>query len=131
MYFNKIYFGYRVYVIETASQYYFSKSVSKLSIDEGALIAVLAKASNGYSPIDYPDKSLERRNLVLQVMEEADMISAETKLTEQRKAINLNVSKREEKPWMTSYIDLVMKEAAEEHDLTVEELKRGDRKSVV
>lgn len=131
MYLNKIYFGHGVYGIETASQYYFSKSVSKLSIDEGALLAGLAKAPNGYSPIDYPDKSLERRNLVLQVMEEADMISAETKLTEQRKAINLNVSKREEKPWMTSYIDLVMKEAAEEHDLTVEELKRGGYRIIV
>src|SRR5690625_4193318 len=131
MYLNKIYFGHCVYGIETASQYYFSKSVSKLSIDEGALLAGLAKAPNGYSPIDYPDKSLERRNLVLQVMEEADMISAETKLTEQRKAINLNVSKREEKPWMTSYIDLVMKEAAEEHDLTVEELKRGGYRIIV
>ena len=131
MYLNKIYFGHGVYGIETASQYYFSKSVSKLSIDEGALLAGLAKAPNGYSPIDYPDKSLERRNLVLQVMEEADMISAETKLTEQRKAISLNVSEREEKPWMTSYIDLVMKEAAEEHELTVEELKRGGYRIIV
>jgi len=131
MYLNKIYFGHGVYGIETASQYYFSKSVSKLSIDEGALLAGLAKAPNGYSPIDYPDKSLERRNLVLQVMEQSDMISAETKLIEQRKAISLNVSEREEKPWMTSYIDLVMKEAAEEHELTVEELKRGGYRIIV
>ena len=41
MYLNKIYFGHGVYGIETASQYYFSKSVSKLSIDEGALLAGL------------------------------------------------------------------------------------------
>lgn len=131
LYLNKIYFGHGVYGIETASQFYFSKSVEQLSISEGALLAGLAKAPNGYSPIDYPEKSLNRRNLVLDVMEQGDVIATETKLTEQRKAIGLDEKDLEEKQWLDSYIDLVMKEAAEKHQLSVEELKRGGYRILV
>src|SRR5699024_3790426 len=85
LYMNQMYFGQGVYGIETASQLFFSKSASELTISEGAMLAGMAKAPNGYSPIDHPDRALERRNVVLQAMDDADMITTETRVENQGK----------------------------------------------
>lgn len=131
LYLNAIYFGHGIYGVETAAQYFFSKPVQDLSIAEGALIAALAKAPNGYSPINHPDKALTRRNVVLKVMSEAKMISTETLLSEQGKTLGLNVREPDVNPWVDSYIDLVMKESAKMYNISLDELKRGGYRIVV
>src|SRR5690625_2467596 len=116
LYVNKIYFGDGIYGIETAANYFYSKPVEELSVAEGALLAGLAKAPNGYSPINHPEKSLQRRNLVLDVMGREKMISPEKKISEQDRTLGLDVFEREANPWADSYVDLVTKEArSEEH----------------
>ncbi|MBP2076638.1 transglycosylase domain-containing protein [Oceanobacillus polygoni] len=131
LYMNEIYFGHGLYGVEVASNYFFSKSVGDLTIAESAMLAGLAKAPNGYSPINHPDKALNRRNVVLQAMENAGYISAETRIAEQEKTLGLEVQEKEAKSWTDSYIDLVMKEAAGEHQLSVDALKRGGYRIVV
>src|SRR5699024_12270452 len=49
LYMNQMYFGEGVYGIEKAAQLYFSKSASDLNVSEGAMLAGMAKAQNGYS----------------------------------------------------------------------------------
>ena len=71
MYLNQIYFGHGAYGIQAASKLYFNKDVSKLTVEEGALLAALPKAPNSYSPILHPEKSIERRNVVLNAMQKA------------------------------------------------------------
>lgn len=131
LYLNKIYFGDGIYGIETASHYFFSKSVKDLSLAEGALLAGLPKAPNGYSPINYPEKSLSRRNLVLKVMNQQGHITTEDQLEEQGKTLGLKVDKQKDTPWFDSYIDLVMKEAAHRHQISLQELKRGGYQIIV
>lgn len=131
LYLNEIYFGNGLYGVEAASNYFFSKPSRDLTIAEGAMLAGLAKAPNGYSPIEYPEKALERRNVVLQSMESTGMISAEEKLQEQNKSLGLNVQNRKEMPWLNSYIDLVVQEARGVHDLSLEELRRGGYRIIV
>ncbi|HLR65775.1 transglycosylase domain-containing protein [Virgibacillus alimentarius] len=131
LYLNQMYFGQGLYGVEAASQKFFSKSVKDLSIDEGALLAGLAKAPNGYSPIKYPEKALQRRNIVLQSMENTDILTTEERLHEQGKTLGLDIQEEETKPWVDSYTDLVMKEAAEEYKLSIDELKRGGYRIVV
>lgn len=131
LYLNEIYFGDGVYGIERASNYFFSKSTDDLTIAEGALLAGLAKGPNGYSPINHPERALDRRNVVLNSMEETGMISTETRIQEQEKGLGLDVQERQANAWVDSYIDLVMKEAADEHDLSVNELKRGGYRIVI
>lgn len=72
MYLNQIYFGHGAYGIQAASQLYFNKDVSELTVEEGALLAALPKGPNSYSPILHPEKSIERRNVVLNSMQKAD-----------------------------------------------------------
>ncbi|QKY68518.1 transglycosylase domain-containing protein [Lentibacillus sp. CBA3610] len=125
LYLNEIYFGQGVYGLEAASQKFFNKSAEDLTLSEGTLLAGMAKAPNGYSPIDHPEKAENRRNVVLQVMEDTGNISAEERLEAQGKTLGLDVQEYEPKPWAASYIDLVLKEAEDKYHISVDELQRG------
>ena len=131
LYLNTIYFGSGVYGIETASQKFFSKSVTELTLEEGALFAGIAKAPNGYSPINYPEKAINRRNTVLHVMEEEGFINGDVSLEAQAKSLDLDVEEVEERPWLNSYLDLVMKEAADKYKLSIDDLRSGGYRIVI
>lgn len=76
MYFNEVGYGGPTYGIEEASQYYFNKSVSQLSLGEAALLAGLPVAPSTYSPYGaHPEKSLERQTHVLRRMVEDGYIT--------------------------------------------------------
>jgi len=76
LYANQIFLGHGVYGFEAASEYYFSKPAKQLTLDEAALLAGLPKAPGQYSPINHPDRSLKRRNLVINAMLEDGKITA-------------------------------------------------------
>ena len=67
-YLNGIYFGHGVYGAEGAARFYFSKHIWDLSLDEQALLVGLIRGPELYSPYRHPDRALERRNLVLEVL---------------------------------------------------------------
>jgi len=75
MYANQIYLGHGVYGFEAGANYYFSKKAKDLTLEEAAVLAGLPKAPNTYSPINNPEKSLRRRNLVLNAMLEDGKIT--------------------------------------------------------
>ncbi|MGE5299414.1 MAG: penicillin-binding protein 1A [Acidobacteriota bacterium] len=68
LYLNQAYFGTRAFGIEAASQTYFGKSVTGLTLGEAALLATLPKAPTHYSPFKNPEQSKERRATVLSSM---------------------------------------------------------------
>ncbi len=130
-YLNTIYFGNGIYGVEAASQYFFNKPIEKLTISEGALLAALPKAPNYYDPVEHPERAKERRNLVLNRMHETGMVSTEKVVQIQRKTLGIERGNPEKKPWMNSYIDLVIQEATEKYDLSKEELYQGGFRIVV
>lgn len=75
LYLNQAYFGTRAYGIEAASQTYFGKSVSELTIGEAALLASLPKAPSLYTPFKNPEGAKERRSVVLKKMLSHDFIT--------------------------------------------------------
>jgi 1A family penicillin-binding protein len=76
LYLNHIYFGGGAYGIEAAARLYFEKPASELTLAETATLAALPKAPAHYDPRRRPERSLERRNLVLTIMEEQGVIEA-------------------------------------------------------
>ncbi|ARK29185.1 transglycosylase domain-containing protein [Halalkalibacter krulwichiae] len=124
-YLNSIYFGHGAYGIQAASTLYFNKDVADLSIEEGALLAGLPKAPNSYSPINNPDRSKERRDLVLTVMQRHEVLEAEEAKRLKGKTVATNVNRFEEKEAFLTYIDMVMDEAESRYHLTQEELLTG------
>jgi penicillin-binding protein 1A len=77
MYCNLFYLGHGVYGVEAASNYFFGKSVSELTLEEAALIAGIFRGPRIYSPYTNPDVTLRRRNHVINRMVEMGYISKE------------------------------------------------------
>lgn len=86
-YLNTINYG-GVYGIESASNYYFDKSASNLTLAEAALLAGIPKSPNNYSPIKNYSKAKERQKIVLTMMKKNKVISEE----EYQKALNENIT---------------------------------------
>jgi penicillin-binding protein 1A len=76
-YLNQINFGQGRYGVATAAKYFFDKDISELNLNECALLVALPKSPENYSPYKHPELAKERRNLVLKVMYENDVISNE------------------------------------------------------
>ncbi|RSL33775.1 PBP1A family penicillin-binding protein [Salibacterium salarium] len=89
MYLNLIYFEQGAYGIGEASSVYFNTSdVSELTIEDAALLAAIPKRPNHYEPIQNPKVAKERRNTIIDLMQEHDFISSEEQ--EQAKSVNIN-----------------------------------------
>lgn len=77
MYLNTIYFGHGAYGVEAASQVYFGKPVTELTLAECAAIAGVIKSPGSYSPYLDAEAARNRRNTVLGQMVEQKFITSE------------------------------------------------------
>ncbi len=68
LYLNRVYFGAGAYGIEAASQRYFGKPASQLTLGESALLAGLMKGPSRYSPVAATDRAARRATIVLDEM---------------------------------------------------------------
>ncbi len=107
-YLNLVYLGSGAYGVGDAAWVYFSKSVDQLTLSEMATLAGLAPAPNVYAPDKNPKAATERRNLVLQRMEEDGVITAAQKQAATQEALTVNSSLPKrlqvEFPYFTSYV---------------------------
>ena len=74
-YMNRIYFGSGTYGIEAASQTYFGKPASRLTLAEAATLAGLIRSPNRFSPLNNPEGSVRERNTVLKRMHDIGLIT--------------------------------------------------------
>ena len=77
LYLNVSYFGKGAYGIESASQEYFGKDASELTIPEAALFVALLKSSANYNPVSHYKNALARRNLVMANMVDVGYLGKE------------------------------------------------------
>ena len=78
LYLNRVYFGAGVFGIEAASEKFFGKHASELSLTEAAMIAGSVKAPARYNPLSDIDAGLQRAKVVLAAMRDAGFIDADT-----------------------------------------------------
>jgi penicillin-binding protein 1A len=64
-YLNSVPFLYNAVGIEMAARTYFSKPATKLDVLESATLVGMLKGTNYYNPVTNPERSLQRRNVVL------------------------------------------------------------------
>ena len=74
--------------METASEMYFGKKLSELSLPQTALLAGMPQAPSAYDPYVYPDQAKKRRDTVLYTMLQNEKISQ----TEYDQAVNVPVT---------------------------------------
>ena len=76
-YLNIVFFNRDAYGIEAASHYFFSTSAKDLTLPQAALLAGLVNSPSAFDPITNPEKSKQRRDLVLGLMKDQGKITAE------------------------------------------------------
>ena len=97
LYANQIFLGHGVYGFEAGAEYYFNKRARDLKLEEAALLAGLPKAPVSLSPINFPERALRRRNLVINNMLEDGKITAEEAGRAKTLPLRLNLA-RENSP---------------------------------
>lgn len=93
MYLNTVDFGsYNSYGIKAAAQTYFNTSPAKLEPEQAAVLIGMLKGTGLYNPIRNPERSLARRNTVLNNMYNAGFITQadEEKLTQKPLVVSFN-----------------------------------------
>ena len=75
LYLNQISFGTGAYGVESAAQNYFGRPVNELTVAEGAMLAALPKAPSRYNPRRFPDRAIQRRNTVIELMRREHALS--------------------------------------------------------
>jgi membrane peptidoglycan carboxypeptidase len=86
-YLNIAYFGAGSYGVEIASQRYYSKSASQLTLSEAATLAGLVQNPSRFDPTRFPDRAQSRRDDVLNAMVNAGYITKEQ--SDQAKSISV------------------------------------------
>lgn len=74
-YLNSVPFGSNATGIGDASLKFFNKKPSELTLEESATLAGVLKATTTYSPFLHPERSKERRNLVIQLAIENEVLT--------------------------------------------------------
>ena len=88
-YLNIAYFGDGAFGIQAAARHYFDKNAKDLDLRESAMLAGLVKNPTGYDPTNAPDRSLARRNVVLDRMAQLSVIG--DKKAEKTKGLGLGL----------------------------------------
>ncbi len=119
-YINEIYLGQsgsrQIHGFELASQFYFSQSLSDIRLDQVALLVGLVKGPSWYEPRKHPERATARRNQVLELMHEQQVIT--TDQLNKYKSMPLGLSA---KPSFTSnrfpaLVDLVKRQLRQDYN---------------
>ena len=90
VYLNTVPFMYNAFGIEAAAQTYFSKSAINLTAPEAATLVGMLKGTTFYNPVRNPERSQERRNVVLEQMAEAGYLSSQEVSEMQNEPLSLD-----------------------------------------
>ena len=93
LYGNQIELGHGNFGFAAAAQFYFGKRLDQLTLPEAALLAGLPRTPTGYSPLIYPERARQRRNVVLAAMLENGKITEEEFRQAKASPLNLNIQR--------------------------------------
>ncbi|OHY88661.1 penicillin-binding protein 1B [Vibrio rotiferianus] len=80
-YLNEVYLGQSggdaIHGFALASRYYFGQPIQELRIDQLAMLVGMVKGPSYYNPIRYPERTKTRRDLVLRLLMQQEMLTAQ------------------------------------------------------
>jgi penicillin-binding protein 1B len=127
-YINEIYLGQdgdrAVHGFGLASQFYFGKPLGEIDLSELSLLVAIVRGPSYYDPRRHPERALARRNLVLKLMADLSVITAQDAQSASNRP--LGVTNRGAGAYYPSYLDFVrrtLRRDYRESDLTQEGLK--------
>ena len=129
-YLNEVFLGQdgqrAVHGFGLASQYFFSQPLSELKLDQVALLVGMVKGPTFYNPRRNPERALERRNLVLDVLAEQGVVGVEEVAAAKQKPLGVTPRGSLADSSFPGFLDLVkrqLREDYQEQDLTEEGLR--------
>ncbi len=126
MYLNNIYFGEGAWGIKRAAEIYFGKDVNRLTLGESALLAGMIKAPSVLNPFKDFQKTMKRRDLVLDRMVELGFITEKEKKAAVGQEIVLQGKRLDnDARRFPHYVDYILEEAVSRYGLTANEVLNG------
>ncbi|MCU1718759.1 penicillin-binding protein 1B [Pseudomonas sp. 5P_3.1_Bac2] len=129
-YLNEVFLGQdgqrAVHGFGLASQYFFSQPLSELKLDQVALLVGMVKGPTYYNPRRNPERALERRNLVLDLLVEQGVVTAEQAAAAKQKPLGITQRGTMANSSYPAFLDLVKRQLREDYqdqDLTEEGLR--------
>src|SRR5581483_8117698 len=107
-YLNQIELGHGWYGIDAAARHYFGVDAAHLSLSQAATLAALPRSPPYYDPIRHPDRATARRNLVLRLMADQDLITRDAADKARAEALVVNPDVHGLAPY---FVDAVRTEA--------------------
>ena len=103
LYLNYFDFLHNAVGIKTAANTYFNKEPKDLTVTESATLIGLCKNPSLFNPVRYPDRCLERRNVVLAQMQKAGYLTQAEYNTYCDEALTLNFHRTDHKDGTATY----------------------------
>lgn len=129
-YLNEIFLGQdgasAVHGFGSASEFYFGQSVKTLNLPQVATLVALVRGPSEYDPRRHPERTLERRNLVLDSMAAEGYISAQQASDAKKQPLSVATVIHRSANRYPAFIDLVKRQLRQEYkeeDLTSEGLR--------
>ncbi|MET0126389.1 penicillin-binding protein 1B [Pseudomonas caspiana] len=129
-YLNEVFVGQdgqrAVHGFGLASQYFFSQPLSELKLHQVALLVGLVKGPSYYNPRRNPERALERRNLVLDLLEQQGVATAEAVAAAKKMPLGVTKTGSLADSSFPGFLDLVKRQLREDYrdeDLTEEGLR--------
>lgn len=124
-YINEIYLGQdgrrAIHGFGLGSQFYFGKPLAELQLHEVALMVALVRGPSYYDPRRHPQRALERRNLVLQLMAQFNVITPAEAEQASKRDLGVINSTGQASGYYPAFLDLVrrtLRRDYREEDLT-------------
>ncbi|MGH8396071.1 MAG: transglycosylase domain-containing protein, partial [Pseudomonas sp.] len=129
-YLNEVFVGQdgqrAVHGFGLASQFFFGQPLSELKLHQVALLVGMVKGPSYYNPRRNPERALERRNLVLDVLEQQGVATPEQVAAAKKMPLGVTTRGKLADSSFPGFIDLVKRQLREDYrdeDLTEEGLR--------
>lgn len=129
-YLNEVYLGQdgqrAIHGFGLASYFYFQKPLRELAPEEMALLVALIRGPSQYDPRRYPERALERRNLVLGTAVERGVLEPQLAETAAREPLRVSDKPPQGTSYYPAFMELLkdqLRREYDENDLTSEGLQ--------
>jgi penicillin-binding protein 1A len=123
-YLNTVPFLYNAYGIEMAARTYFSKPAAQLDVLESATLVGMLKGTNYYNPVTNPERSLQRRNVVLAQMQKHGAFPEQRLQSLARRPLRVRFARQPEKSGkdnhFTAYVRKWLLDWADQNDYNLQ-----------
>lgn len=103
MYLNVVEFGSNSYGLKSAAKTFFNTTPDSLKVEEAALLVGVVNAPTRYSPTRNPERSLQRRNIVLSQMRKYGYLTQEQYDSISKIPIKLNFKEQDHNTGIATY----------------------------